>query len=204
MLFRWWRRRDPLEKAWREVTERLGLEPAAEGDALVSELLGLPADAVVGPVYQARRTGDVDAYLFWYRRPPEGRSREPIFVTACLLVSDEVLSPVSWRASRKLHNVIAALQASATGGEVIAVEGAEEFNQRVTVVAREGSRLIALLTPAVRAVLERAVARTEPPPALTVGEQRILLTATAPRPALDAAEFLLSDVLSLYAALESS
>jgi hypothetical protein len=203
MLFRWWRRRDPLETAWREVTGRLGLVPAADGQALVSDLLDLPADVVLGPVHQVEQAGAAQVYLFWYRRDPQSRSREPSYVTACLLVSEREVSPVSWRASRKMHSVIASLQASATGGEVIAVAGAEEFNQRVTVVAREGSRLLGLLTPAVRGVLERTVGRSEPPPALTVGERRILLSAPGTRPAFDQVEFLMTDVLSLYAALES-
>lgn len=204
MLLRWWRRRDPLEKAWQEVTGRLGLEPSAEGHALVGELLDLPADASIGPVHRVRESGPAQVYLFWYRHSTHVRSPEPVYVTTCLLVSDSVLSPTSWRASRKLHSVIASLQASATGGEVIAVEGAEAFNRRVTLVAREGSRLLALLTPAVRGVLERMMTRTEPPPALTVGERRILLSVTGARPAFDAVEFLMTDALSLYAALDGA
>ncbi|MEX2542436.1 MAG: hypothetical protein WD314_11535 [Trueperaceae bacterium] len=201
MFLRWWRRRDPLERAWKNVTSRLGLVAAEDGTAVVTEMLDLPGDVVLGAVHRLDRAGDLQAYAFWYRRSPHSRSREQVVVIACLLVAASPISPVSWRASRKLHNVIASLQASATGGEVIAVEGAEEFNQRVTVVAREGERLRGLLTPAVRRVLERAVTRLDPPPAITVGESSILLAATSAEPALDTVEFLLSDVLSLYAAL---
>lgn len=170
---------------------------------MVSDMLDLPRDVALGPVHRLDRAGDFQAYVFWYRRSQHARSREQVVVIACLLVAESRFSPVSWRASRKLHNVIASLQASATGGEVIVVEGDEEFNQRVTVVAREGRRLLGLLTPSVRRVLERAVNRLDPAPALTVGESSILLSASSAKPAFDTVEFLLSDVLSLYAALDS-
>lgn len=203
MFSRWLRRRDPDERAWQEAAARLGLSEADGAQAMVRELLDLADDAVVGPVQKAERTGRIDAYVFWYRGAAVPRSREAVFVTASLLVSDETFSPVSWRASKKVHEVIASLQASATGGEVITVPGSEGFNDRVTVVAREPAELLPSLTPATQRVLERIVAR-EHPATLTVGQRRILISVTGSRPAHAGVEDLLADVLSLYAALESS
>lgn len=202
MFSRWLRRRDPNERAWQETAGRLGLSQAEGGQSMVRELLDLADDVVVSEVQKAERTGRVDAYVFWYRRAAESRSQQALVVTACLLISDDLFSPVSWRASRKVHEVIASLQASATGGEVIAVPGAESFNDRVTVVARNGQELLPSLTPATRRVLERIVARAHPA-TLTVGQRRILLSITGGQPAHEAVEFLLADALSLYAALES-
>jgi hypothetical protein len=204
MLFRWRRRRDPLASAWQELTSRLGLERAEGGESMITELLDLPDDAAVSPVHRVEQAGSAQVYVFWYRREAGSRAQPPSFSTACLLTSEKSISPVSWRASRKVHEVIASLQASATGGEVIAVPGAEEFNQRVTVVARDGLAVERLLNTATRRVLERTVSRTDPAPTLTVGERRLLLSISAPQPAFDAVEFLLTDVLSLYAALESA
>jgi hypothetical protein len=204
MALRWWRRRDPTERKWRVLAERLGLEVADDGPVILAEQLDLPADAALGPIYRVDDSGQVEAYLFYYRHSPGPRSGQSRWVTACLLVSAVPLSPVSWRAMRKLHSVISSLQASATGGEVLVIPGAEKFNERVTVVARDGGRLASVLGPAVRTVLERALTRGEPPATLTVGERRILLSATAGEVALEAAEPMLSDTLSLYAALEAS
>ena len=201
MFFRFWRRRDPVQKRWLDLAKRLGLERADDGELLLRDLLDLPPGAQLGPVLQLGEASAADTYLFYYVQPTDQRSRQLPCITGCLLVSDASISPVSWRAVRKVHNVISSLQASATGGQIALVPGADEFNEKVTVVAREEQRVVTLLTPAVRQVLSRIVDRVAAPPLLTVGEQRILLTAPGPEVEFDAAEFLLSDVLSLYAAL---
>lgn len=203
MLFRWFRRRDPAERAWEELARRLGLERLADGDGMVRDLLDLPGDATVGPVFRVAGAGEIETHVFSYSHSPHTRSRSPLVVTACLLVAENDMSPASWRASRRLHNVLASLQASATGGTVIEVPGAMDFNENVTVVARDAATVESLLTPPVRRVVERATSRLEPPPVLTVGERRILLSAAGTGVAFDAIEFLLSDVMSLYAVLES-
>ncbi|MEX2534898.1 MAG: hypothetical protein WD273_04780 [Trueperaceae bacterium] len=207
MFFGRWRRRDPTEKRWLELAEGLGLQQADAGQALLLDLLDLPVGASLGPVFRVDQSGDAhsdwDVYLFYHRQTAVERMRQLPCVTGCLLVTQSQISPVSWRASRKIHNVIAALQASATGGQVTLVPGADEFNQRVTVVARHGEQAVALLTPPVRRVLERVLNRVDPPPTLTVGEQRILLTAPGSEVAFGTVEFLLSDVLSLFVALEA-
>ncbi|HEX7005306.1 MAG TPA: hypothetical protein VF168_14070 [Trueperaceae bacterium] len=201
MFFRFWRRRKPLEKRWLELAKGLGLGRADDGEILLQELLDLPAGAKLGPVLESAGAPTVRAYLFYYIRPTNERSRQLPCVTGCLLVSQEKFSPVSWRAVRKVHNVISSLQASATGGQIVLAPDDAEFNETVTVVAREEQAVVGLLGPAVRRVLERIVGRVEAPPLLTVAEERILLTAPGQEVELDAAEFILSDVLSLYAAL---
>ena len=203
MFFRFWRRRNPTEKRWLELAKRLGLERVDNGEELLQDLLDLPAGARLGPVLELNSAGTARAYLFYYLQPTDERSRRLPCITGCLLVSQDRISPVSWRAIRKVHNVISSLQASATGGQVTLVPGADEFNEKVTVVAREEREVVELLRPPVRTVLERAIQRVEPPPTLTVAERRVLLTAAGNEVAHGDAEFLLSDVLSLYAALES-
>ena len=204
MFFRFWRRRNPTEKRWLELAKRLGLERVDNGEELLQDLLDLPAGARLGPVLELNSAGAARAYLFYYLQPTDERSRRLPCITGCLLVSQDRISPVSWRAIRKVHNVISSLQASATGGQVALVPGADEFNEKVTVVAREEREVVELLRPPVRTVLERAIQRVEPPPTLTVAERRVLLTAAGNEVAHEDAEFLLSDVLSLYAALESA
>lgn len=204
MFFRFWRRRKSTERRWLDLAKELGLERADDGEALLHDLLDLPSGARLGPVLRLAQPGTAYTYLFYYSQPTEARSRQLPCITGCLLVSGDRVSPVSWRAVRKLHNVISSLQASATGGRVALVPGADEFNEKVTVVARHEEEVVRLLRPPVREVLERAIRRLEPPPTLTVGEQRILLTAASEKVALDEVEYLLSDVLSLYAALESA
>ena len=204
MFFRFWRRRKSTEKRWLELAKKLGLERATNGEAMLQELLDPPPGATFGPVLRVEQAGSVETLLFYYKQPVAERSRQLPCMTGCLLVSATAFSPVSWRAVRKVHNVISSLQASATGGQIALVPGADEFNEKVTVVARHGEQAVGLLGPAVRQVLERVVDRLEPPPTVTVGEQRILLTAAGPDVPFDEVEYLLSDALSLYAALDAA
>lgn len=204
MFFGRWRRRDPLLVAWRESALTLGLESVEDGPSRIGELLDLTDVLEVGEVYRVAQAGELEAYVFYYRRGSSIPGRGIEVVTGCLLISPGVITPVSWRASRRLHELIASLQASATGGEVLSLADAPEFSERVTVVARDSARIESLLRSPVRHVLERALLRNEPPPVITVGEKRILFSLTSPTVAHDRLEFLLSDAMSLHAALVST
>lgn len=189
------------EQAWRSHADRLGLEAVEDGAELLNDLLGLGPDASVGPVYSAPGSDPARVLVFDYldtSLPPGGReSRE---TTACLLVAPERIAAAPLRAYPRLHEVMATIRAGASGGQLVSVQD-EEFERVATVVAREPAAATATLTPAVRAVLARCLARPGASATVSVSESSLLLGVRGEGRALEALEFLISDLLSLYAAL---
>lgn len=201
MIFRRRRRRDPIEQGWQEVAASLALVPTPEKKPLLAELLDLADESELGPVHRVAQTGEVDVWVFSHKGARDPRTRAQLWVTACLLTSQRPFCSAGWRASRKVHQVIASLQASAAGGKLVEIPEDPGFAEALTVVARDVEVTRGQLSAPVRGVLARAVSRHGEPVVITVGEKRILMSSTGPEVRFAAVEPMLTDTMSLYAAL---
>ena len=197
------RREEPPSQGWQELAARLDLVPAPEQRELLLDLLDLPPDFALEPIYKVAEAGAATVSVFAHESPVPTPAVRSTVSTSCLLVSPEALSPVSWRASRRVHDVLSSLQASRSGGQIVAVPEDASFTEQVTVVAREAEHVAGLLTPVVRSVLARSLTREGLQAEVTVGEGRLLLSHSGAEVAFAAVPAMLTDILSLFAALRS-
>ena len=206
-MFRRFRPRPKPDRAarWKDFAARLGLRRVAGAEAMLRDLLDLEEGARLEPVYQLERSAGAELYLFDHaevRTGPAGTVER--LVTVALLAADHPLSPVSLRATRKLHRVLESLGASRVGGVPVELPDAPGFAERVTLYARSAEEAATLITPAVREVLERALCAREAAPVLTVSERHLVLRCRGEVPvSFEELEYLTADLLSLYAALEA-
>lgn len=206
-MFRRFRPRPKPDRAarWKDFAARLDLRRAAGAEAMLRDLLDLSEEARLEPVYRLEKSAGAELYLFDHteaRTGPAGSVER--LVTVALLAADHTLSPVSLRATRKLNRVLESLGASRVGGVPVELPHAPGFGERVTLYARSASEAAALITPAVREVLERALCAREAVPILTVAERHLVLRCRGEQPvSFEELEHLTTDLLSLYAALEA-
>lgn len=184
--------------------QRLEFQLAPESAAAVQEKLGLNADALEG-LAVLQREGQPRLTVF-ERTETGGDARSGRRVHV-LLEAPGGVSPCSWRAFARPHQVVADLQASRAGGRVMAT-GDAAFDAGVAVVAREGDPVEQTFTGPVRSSLQRmlpgpdAAAGTLPEAEVTAGAQHLSWVARSQLEApFDAVEKILAGMLTLYAAL---
>ncbi len=187
-------------QAWQAFAAKLELSAIDGAEGHLCDLLDLP-QASFEAVYGLSLDDERQLYLFDYR---ELAGRLAQLVTVCLLSLKEPHWQASLRASKRSSPVLASLGASAVGGFQVIFPQDPAFSQAVTVVARDTAGVRSLLTPAARKALQRALAERPAAPTLRLGERHLLLShrALAEKPlAFEALELMVSDLLSLYAAL---
>jgi hypothetical protein len=190
-------------QGWQAFVAKLELSAIDGAERRLRDLLDL-ARASFEAVYGLALDDERRLYLFDYR---EATGRMAQLVTVCLLSLKEPRWQVSLRASKRSSPLLASLGASAVGGEQVIFPQDPAFSQAVTVVARDTAGARSLLTPAARKALQRALAERSASPTLRLGERHLVLShrARAENPlAFEALELMLSDLLSLYAALTAS
>jgi len=164
--------------------------------------LNLPP-APPDPVFCLQRPDQPKLYLFDHleeRKGPTGVVHTPVSV--CLLAAKTKFADLSLKAHRKRHAVLESLEASATGSEKFEILEDPEFNERITLYARDAAKAGELLTLEVRAVLSRALLERQAAPTFVLSERYALLTCRGQpgrETPLEALELLAGDLLSLYA-----
>ena len=197
--------------AWAELAEQLDLTGAPGSGALLCGLLNLEARTEIHPLYAAEMTFAAEKqarlYMFDYIvSSAANRGRGARLVSGCVLNFKEAFANVSLKASRKAHQVLESLQASASGSYVVTFPNDEAFASSVSVYARDVGAARQLLSPRARGALTRALHERGLTPTFLLGEKQLVLTHSAeaddPTP-LATLEQLSVDLLSFYGALSS-
>lgn len=189
-------------KAWLELAEKLELTDAADREPLLRELLNVGES--VQPIYSLTFNQQDSVLLFDYHDVPAGSVAQT--VSAALITVPYALADVSLRASKKLDKVLESLGASATGGQLVQVANDQNFNDQVTVYARDAVSATRLLRAPLRRCLLRALCDRDTKPTFLLGERHLLLSNRAPQDKptpMNVVEAMLIDILSLYAALRA-
>jgi len=186
--------------SWVALARRLELDDAGGQEALLLELLNPPGGSRLAPIY----TCQLDtARLYLADCREDGRSPAQ---SAVLISTTEPIAPAGLRASRKLNPVLESLGASASGGQRVVVPQDAVFNQRVSVLARDATSALAVLTPPLRRKLLAALYGHQVAPTFLLSEQHLVLTVKAPadQPTeLAQLEALAVDLLGIYAAIKA-
>src|SRR5690625_1071431 len=183
-----------------QLAKGLDLSPVERSE--IAQLVGLDETVLLEPAFAYDGVRGLTCYLFAHRERLDARSGEQLLATSCLLVSEDRVATVSWRAFPKVHEVMSSLAASRTGAQLADIPDDPLFSERVTLVARDEGAVRASLAPPVRRLVSQAVAGSQER-SLTVGEGSILLGIISNRVEVEEAEGLLSSVLSLHTALRA-
>ncbi|MDZ7704575.1 MAG: hypothetical protein U5L04_08870 [Trueperaceae bacterium] len=198
----------PRDAAWRRLAVRLELSDEAARAPRLCELLDLPLDTEVGPVYGLELDLAKSSLFFDYRERRSGPTGQvDALVSGCTLSCHEPIAGMSLRASQKLHPVLESLGASSIGGVVVELDDADcndDFNDRVSLFARDVAAARRLLTPATRKALLGVLYTRGLEPTLLLGERDLVATnrtSTAEPTDLVALEALAVNLLTLYTTL---
>lgn len=193
------------QQDWEVLAEHLELEAAHQHAGRLKLFLNLPAAANITPIYRSKLPvpGSQKAHLYlldYTERQPHYPS--PRLTSVCLLVLAETIVSVGLKASRKRHKVLAGLEASAAGGEVLSFHHDPAFDAATTVIARDVALAHRLLTQPVRERLKLALTERNCEPTFLLGEKQLVFSVSASEPTqLSCLERLSVDLLSLYAYL---
>lgn len=194
----------PRDAAWRRLAVRLELRDEAVQVPRLCELLDLPLGTEVGPVYGLELDPTQSSLFFDYREQRSGPTGQvDALVSGCTLSCHEPIAGMSLRASQKLHPVLESLGASAIGGVVVEL-GNADFNDRVSLFARDDAAARQLLTPAAQKALLGVLYTRGLEPTLLLGERDLVATnrTSAAEPTdLVALEALAVNLLTLYTTL---
>lgn len=199
MFFRRAQTEESREEAWVRLAAQLDLEEVDAGRHKLDRLLDLSETPLQSRVYGTRRTGEVEVYAF-DRLEEAYPGGPPRLMLCCLLVANQAVAAGPLRVTRRLREQLSKFQAAATQGSLVE-SGDADFDARVTVVAREPEVVGALLTPEVRGAIDRLLDRGEHAPTLFLSEQQLLASIAAEHVELGALEYLITDVMSVYAAM---
>jgi len=205
MFFRRARRRaDPREAAWSDLAARLELT-RLDDDAEQALRAELAVDTgTVAELHVLRRVGMPELLIFEHVRPNPTRRDAEERRARVLLRSDAGICPVSWRAFPRSHPLLSSLQASRSGGELVATAD-ERFDEAIGVVAREPEPATAVLTTPVREALLRLLADDGLPDATaTCGEGHLAWRAHREMEApFDVLDGVATRLFTLWAALRA-
>ena len=200
MFFRPRRLKDERREAWLAFAGRLEPEDASDVAERLRRWLDLESVALE-PLYALRKPGLPLLYLFEYlkaRRGPAGEVSQR--VSACLLRSETSFAPLPLRAQAKRNKVMESIEASRSGSQLVSVE--PDFDNAVTVFARDVEGAASVLRPPLRQVLMRALTERSEGVSLVLGERHALVSVEVEEEVpLVTLELLMSDLLSLYALL---
>lgn len=219
---RFWSRRlgTSRDKAWRAFAVDLELEDGSELLGRLREHLDL-GPGEIAPIYTLSRPAQPQLILFDQVRERTGPTGSVSSLRSCVLLRARgAVEFVSMRITGRLNPVLEAIEASRTGSSRIDTGDFGEFDDAISVYARdeEGARRL-LSTPA-REVLLRLLAsgtatrprgdeaipdtvtRAATPPVVVIGARDVLLTLEEPEPVeFERLTDLTADMMSLYAAL---
>lgn len=189
------------ERNWQDLVERLELEEASHRAPALRTFLDV-GDAVMEPVY---RTGfelgsETSANLYFLDYAESAGAGN--VTSVCILSLARPTFSVALKASRKVHKVLEALNASASGGAIIRFPKDPAFDREVTVYSRDEAATRYLLFEPTRAILKKALCERGIAPTFLMGERQLLFSNSAPTTdvtPLHALERLAADLLSLYA-----
>ncbi len=173
MFFR--RRKTPAPSeppAWSAAAVACEFEPlAAEAEESLRAELAVDTGRVER-LHVLRRDGQPELLAFDHVRPVPG-GRAPDERRFRMVLRDEgPVSPASWRAFPRSHPLIASLQASRTGGELVE-SGDAAFDARVVIIARDVTPIATLLTEPVRAALLELLGDELPAATATCGARHL-------------------------------
>jgi hypothetical protein len=200
----------PRTADWQAFARRLELQAASGSLGMLRMLLNEPV-AAISAVYRSEvetmNGTKVGLFFLDYEQVqvrPMGHVEQ--LVSVCMVVTPQRLSDISLKANRKAHKVLEAIGASAAGGSVMKFDD-PEFDNAVTVYARDVLEARRLLHGKAREMLKRALWERDIAPTFLLGEKVLLFshTASASKPTrLEGLELLATDLLSLYAAIARS
>jgi len=202
----WFRRRtrpDPRTAAWQQLAADLGLEQCSDGAELLGDSLDLSSTPLASAVWRAADTGDINIYAFDFHSDSVIPGRLEL-MAACLLVSPTQFCPVPLRLGRQLRARLTDIQAGASQAQVVLTGTADGFDEQVSVVARDADAARRVLSAPVRAAALQLLSRSEHAPTLSISGQQLLAQARAEQFSLPDLEYLLVDVMALYAAFGSN
>jgi hypothetical protein len=204
MFFRRARRADPRPAAWSELAARLELA-RLDDDAEEALRAELAVDTgTVAELHALRRDGLPELLVFEHVRPNPARRDAEERRARVLLRSEGEICPVSWRAFPRSHPLLASLQASRSGGELVSA-GDARFDEAIGLVAREPEPARAVLTPPVREALLRLLADDGLPDATaTCGGGHLAWRAHREmEPPFDVLDAVATRLFTLWAALRA-
>ena len=197
------RRRQPgRQELWQQLAAELDLEQCNNAGELLADRLDLDSTPLAGAVYQAANTGGLKVFAFDFLSDVRVPG-QPVLSAACLIDSDREFCPVPLRMDRQLRSQLAGIRAGASRAQVI-LTGNYDFDERVTVVARDSNRAAGLLTPGVRQAALRILERGEHAPTITANRRQLLAQVQADRFELSDLQFLLTDLMALQVALAAA
>jgi hypothetical protein len=196
--------------SWQTFAKVYNLQEATGSLGFIRQLLNEPV-AAISAVYrsqvEAMNGTKVNLYFLDYEQiqvRPMGHVEQ--LVSVCMLVTPERISNISIKATRKAHKILESIGASASGGAVMKFDDLE-FDNAVTVYARDIEETKALLHGKAREMLRRALWERDIAPTFLLGEKVLMFSHTAPanKPTkLSGLERLAADLLSLYAVIDKS
>ncbi|HZJ09246.1 MAG TPA: hypothetical protein VFD39_06085 [Trueperaceae bacterium] len=218
---RLWSRRQSTSraKAWQAFAADLELEDGSELLGRLREHLDL-GPGEIAPIYTLARPAQPQLVLFDQLRERSGPTGSVSSLRSCVLLRARAqVEFVSMRITGRLNPVLEAIEAGRTGSSRIDTARGGEFDDTVSVYARDEEGARRLLTAPAQGVLVRllggagspldiddsipdTVTRSAGPPVVVIGSRDVLLTLEEPEPvAFERLTDLTADMMSLYAAL---
>lgn len=208
------------EAAWAGFAAEFELDPMPQLAEALRDQFAL-GDGEIHPVYALQRTDQPKLSAFDQRCERRGPTGSVAKLRTFIAVRSQVdRVNLSLRVSSRRSKALEAIEASRSGAQRLELTDHPDFDEHVSVYAREPREARQLLTPAVRVVLERllltADAATEAAqpragllapsvaPSVVIGTRNLLLTVEPREPLpFEPLTDLLIDMFSLYAALAS-
>lgn len=205
MLFRSRRRSPSRHEQWRDFARRLELEDAHTQEARLREWLDL-GERPLTPLYGLRRPGQPTLFVFDHERARSGpMGTVTTLVTGILLRASAPLATASLRAQARRNPVLESIEAGRTGSRRLGFGDLPEFDEDVSVFARDEAAARAWLTKPVQFVLQRMLVRRGVSPVLVVGNRHMLVVSDGPEPApFESIEALATDLFTLFAMVEGT
>ncbi|MEJ2288272.1 MAG: hypothetical protein P8Y02_06405 [Deinococcales bacterium] len=205
MLFRSRRRTPTRREQWRDFARRLELEDAQTQEARLREWLDL-GERPLAPLYGLRRSGQPTLFVFDHERARSGPTGTvTTLATGILLRASAPLAAASLRAQARRNPVLESIEAGRTGSRRLSFDELPDFDQDVSVFARDEAAARAWLTRPVQYVLQRMLVRRGVTPVLVVGHRHMLVLCEGPEPApFESVEALATDLFTLFAMVEGT
>jgi hypothetical protein len=205
MLFRSRRRTPSRREQWRDFARRLELEDAHAHEARLREWLDL-GDRPLAPLYGLRRPRQPTLFVFDHERARSGPTGTvTTLATGILLRAAAPLAVASLRAQARRNPVLESIEAGRTGSRRLSFTELPDFDEDVSVFARDEAAARTWLTKPVQLVLQRMLVRRGVSPVLVVGSRHMLVLIEGPEPTpFESVEALATDLFTLYAMVEGT
>jgi len=203
MFFRRQKHEVPSGNSWTAQAGRLGFESVTDAESAAADSIDLHTTPLLSGVFAALPAAGLTARAFEFRSDQLSGSL-PVAAFACVLLAAEPFCPAVLRFSRKLPAQLETITAASNQAVPFSVTDDPVFSGSISVLVREPRAAERVLGPVLRRAVLRAAGRHEAAFLLTASGKQLFLQLPAENAGGDMLECMMSDLLTIWAALRSS